>query len=65
MKRPKRQILRVTEVFHDAIGPRGIRESNAFDRLHLECGHYVDEKKSRTTRGVRRCAVCQTKKVPA
>ena len=62
MRRPKRQILKVTEVFRDAIGPRGIRVVVPKDRIHLECGHYIDERKQIFHGTTRRCAVCQTRK---
>ena len=65
MKRPKKKVAKVTEVFHDMIGPNGIRVIDPRDRVHLECGHYIDEKKARFHGHTRRCSVCQTKKVPA
>lgn len=65
MRRPKKKIVKVTETLHNAIGKRGIRDIVILDRLHLECGHYVDEAKARSHGPTRRCAICQTKKVPA
>jgi hypothetical protein len=52
-------------VLHEIMGSRGIKDVGAFDRVHLECTHYVDEKKQIIHGRTRRCAICQTKKVPA
>jgi len=65
MKRPKRKIVRVEEVFHEVIGSRGIRDLVAKDRLHLSCGHWKDVPKRRSHTGSERCAICQGMKIGA
>jgi len=66
MKRPKRRVVRIEETLHHDYNGQGILDVVVKDRLHLECGHYIDEAKGRVHKGdKRRCHICQGKKVLA